>query len=126
VRCDLRSFIRPFSRVRRTDLQVFLDRQGPEQPAPLRYHADPLGGPALRPDLGQVRAVEQNRAFGRVVQASDRAQQRGLARAVRADDRVHLAGEHPQRNVFQRLQLPMVHSEIEDLKERSGLFSRSP
>ena len=63
-----------------------------------------------------VLAVEQDRALGRGVQARDRAQQRRLARAVGADDRVDLAGEHPQRDVFERLQLPVVHREIADLK----------
>ena len=61
-----------------------------------------------------------------LVQAGDRAQQRGLARAVRADDRVHLAGEHPQRDVVQRPQLAVVHGEVADLEQGASRWPPGP
>ena len=110
---------RALPRVGRADLQVLLDRERPEQPPAFRHHDDPAGGPALGPDLGHVGAVEQDRALGRAVQAGDRAQQRRLARPVGADDRVHLAREHPQRDVVQGPQLAMVHGQLADLQYRA-------
>src|SRR6266566_5302038 len=117
---------RPLPRVRGADQQVLLHRERAEEPPPLRHHADPAGGAAFRPDLGHVLAVVQDRAFGRLVQACDRAQQRRLARAVRADDRVHLAGEHPQRYAVQRPQLPVVHGQVHDLQEGRVAVIRPP
>jgi hypothetical protein len=64
---------RAFARVGGADLQILLHRERAEQPSALRHHADPGGGTALRPDLGHVLAVVQDRAVGRLVQAGDRA-----------------------------------------------------
>ena len=113
-------------RVGGADLQVLLHRQRPEQPSSLRHHGDSPGGPAFGPQPGHVRAVEQDRARGRLVQAGDRAQQRRLARAVRADDRVDLAGEHPQRDPVQGPQLPVVHDQAADLQQRRPAACPAP
>ena len=118
---------RSLPRVGRADLQVLLDRERSEQPPALRHHDDPADGPAFGPDPGHVLAVVPDRALGGLVQAGDRAQQRRLARPVGADDRVHLAREHPQRDVVQGPQLPMVHGQVADLQYRALYFRpRSP
>src|SRR6202020_754117 len=60
-----------------------------------------------------------------LVQARDRAQQRGFARAIRADDRVDVTGEYPQAHPGQGAELAVVHGEVAHLQQRVVAHSPS-
>src|SRR5215472_11622796 len=113
---------RPLPGERGADLQVFLDRQRPEETPALRHHGDPLPGPALGPQPGHVGAVEQDRARRGGMQAGDRPQQRRLAGPVGANDRVDLTGEDPERYAVQGAELPVVHDQVVHLDQWCPTF----
>src|SRR3984957_1752515 len=52
------------------------------------------------------------------MQASDGTEQRRLAGAVSADDGVNLARKHLERDLVERLELPVMHDQLADLQQR--------
>src|SRR5439155_23229597 len=64
----------------------------------------------VRLRIGDVAAVEHDAAAGRVHEAGDRAQRRGLPRAVGADERDDLARRNGERHAAQGL-----HAAVEDV-----------
>ncbi len=84
-------------------LEVLRHRHAREQPPPLRALRDAALDDRVRRRVGDVAALEADRALPRPVEAVDGAQGRRLAGAVRADQGHDLAGADAQRDALERV-----------------------
>ena len=81
--------------------------------------AAPRRLPWLHP--GAALALEGDRALGRVIEAVDAVQHRGLAGAVRTDDGADLALEDVERDIAQRLHAAEGERHVLDREDRVAL-----
>src|SRR3989442_638900 len=86
-------------------------------------------GDAERGDVGRlevrpVLAVEDDPSLVRMVEATDRVEQRRLAGAVGTDDRQDLAATDPQAHLVQRHERAEADADARHLEERARVGSR--
>ena len=77
---------------------------------------EPLQVEALAAGMG-----EQHQAFGRLVEAGDAIEHRGLAGAVGPDQRGDVAAAHRERDVVDGEQPTEAHGQVLDLEQGRGL-----
>src|SRR5580698_4414074 len=70
--------------------------------------------------LGDVLAVEPDRARGRRKESADQVEEGGLAGAVRPDDGAHLAFGHIERDVAHRHQIAEAFCHVLNLENVDG------
>src|SRR4029453_4598956 len=89
---------------------------------PLRTMRKPERKNGPRGGMGDVVSIEHDHARGRVQQAGDRLQGRGLAGTVRADERDELAFADGERHSLERRHLAVTTDHLTQLKHASFLL----
>ena len=111
---------------RQAEGDVVEHRHVAEQRVMLEYEADIA---LTQVEAERILLAEENASGGRLVEAGEDAQQRGLAGAGRAEQREKLARRHAQRNVVQRGRVAkslhdVLDGDVDRRAERYGRFCR--
>jgi hypothetical protein len=96
--------------------EVLAHRRALHQADVLEGAADPQRGPLVHRQGGDVLALEQHAARGRLVEAGDHVERRRLAGAVRADDADDLPLAELDADVARRLDAAEADGEAPGLK----------
>ena len=92
----------------------------------LRHHHEARLDDPVRLHAGDVPALEQDPALGRLDQAADGVEKGRLTDPVRPDSGHHFAGQHLEVEALEDLQVPIAGVETFDVEQRVLGDAHSP